>query len=139
MPHLQPLFLTYDAVALSVNECQSWAEIQDERVALTRALLLRMAGVRAMIFALGALRALSRMGVLGVVTYSAALSGSAWMQTLWMSMLGRVEVSICVPVCVKHVRVWSGNAWCCLTGDAKVSGTHATRPKDATRPKAAGS
>lgn len=106
---------------------------------LTRALLLRMAGVRAMIFALGALRALSRMGVLGVVTYSAALSGSAWMQTLWMSMLGRVEVSICVPVCVKHVRVWSGNAWCCLTGDAKVSGTHATRPKDATRPKAAGS
>ena len=31
-------------------------------------------GVRAMIYALGALRALSRMGVLGTVTYSASLS-----------------------------------------------------------------
>ena len=105
MPPLQHLFLTYDAAALSVNEHQTWAVIQDQGVGLTRALLLRMAGVRAMIFALGALRALSRMGVLGVVTYSAALSGSAWMQTLWMSMLGRVEVSSCVPVCVKRVCV----------------------------------
>ena len=49
-------------------------------------------GVRAMIYALGALRAFSRMGVLAVVTYSASLSGSAWMQALWMSMLGRAEV-----------------------------------------------
>lgn len=58
--------------------------------------MLGAAGVRAMIYALGAVRALSRMGVLGVVTYSASLSGSAWMQTLWMSMLGRVEVSACL-------------------------------------------
>jgi len=51
-------------------------------------------GVRAMIYALGALRALSRLGVLPVVTYSAALSGSAWMQALWMSMAGRAHESL---------------------------------------------
>ena len=51
-------------------------------------------GVRAMIYALGAMRALERMGVLPLVTYSASLSGSAWLQALWMSVVGRAEESL---------------------------------------------
>lgn len=45
-------------------------------------------GVRAMVHMLGVLLAAEEAGLLGCVTYTSALSGSAWLQALWMQEPG---------------------------------------------------